>query len=74
MEQELQQLLQKNWFQNGLEAMRAKLFLKRAIPDKKFNIQINYSGTEKEIITAEQVKETIEDYKKKELKRRFNLL
>lgn len=31
MEQELQQLLQKNWFQTGLEAMKAKLFLKRAM-------------------------------------------
>lgn len=59
----VKQYLEQHWFKNGLEAMRAKLFVKRNLPGTNYNFRVVFGDMEAPLTTAEEVNNLIKNLK-----------
>lgn len=59
----VKQYLEQHWFANGLEAMRAKLFVKRNLPDRDYNFRVVFGDMQAPLTTAEEVNNLIKNLK-----------
>lgn len=63
MADELRDYLNTHWFKNGWQAMRAKVIVKKSLPDRDFNFKVAYRDVTGPMTTATEVSNIINNLK-----------
>lgn len=63
MADELRNFLNTHWFKDGVESMKARIFVKRNLPERDFNFRVVFGKMNEPLTTAEEVNNLIKNLK-----------